>query len=226
VLSLVSIIGYSQNELSDIDLNRVPQKKIRNFIDTQIKNHVDHFSDVKASWKEGQDIKQYWQLESTYIIKDSPEKVWRLYKTVSPAVSWNGRIISFGLLLSTRSNYVMYNTDNNFSEIDTGQVFYVNLKILLGIYNLAVGLEIVSIDDVNKSIVFSYIKGGKSQGEQTVHFVGTEEGYTRIIHSTAFKSDSKFRDKFLYPYFHKKSINEFHRNIMNSLLAEGRLSNL
>jgi hypothetical protein len=224
-ISQFPINSFSQNCLNDIDLNRIPQKKIRNFITAQEKNHIRNFCQVEPSWKEGQDMTNYHDLESTYIIKDSTEKVWSLYKTVSPTVSWNGRIISFGLLFAKGTNFIMYNNESDFSKIDTGQVFFVNLKILFGIYNLAVGLEIVGIDSVNKSIRFSYIKGGKSQGEQTIRFVKTDEGYTQIIHTTSFKSDSKFRDKFLYPYFHRKSINEFHRNIINSLLAEGKLSN-
>jgi hypothetical protein len=222
--SLLSINSFSQYCLEDIDLNRIPQKKIRNFILAQEKNHVNKFSQIEPSWEQGQDMSSFHDLESTYIVKDSLEKVWELYKSVSPAISWNGRIISFGLLFVKGTNFVMYHDDNTYSRLDTGQVFYVNLKLLLGIYNLAVGLEIVGIDSVNKSIRFSYIHGGKSEGEQTIHFVNFDNGYTKIIHSTAFKSDSKFRDRYLYPHFHKKSINEFHHNILMSQQTAGKLS--
>jgi hypothetical protein len=107
----------------------------------------------------------------------------------------------------------MYGNEHDFTRIDTGQVFYINLRILGGLYNLAVGLEIINIDPVNKSITYSYVKGGKSRGEQTIHFIPTIKGYTEIIHQTAFKSDSYLRDRYLYPYFHKIAINEFHRNM-------------
>jgi hypothetical protein len=216
--------GFSQQGLEDINLTRVPQKKIRKYINTQVNNHIIKFCDIEPSWKEGQDSSKFRELESTYLIKENPEKVWELYKTVSPAVSWNGKIVSFGLLFSKWTDSVMYRNENKFTEIDTGQVYYVNLRLLKGLYNLAVGLEIIKIDSVKKSIQFSYIEGGKSQGEQTIHFIRTEEGYTQIIHSTLFKSNSRFRDKVLYPHFHRKAIDEFHRNIKNSLLAAGKLS--
>jgi hypothetical protein len=126
-------------------------------------------------------------------------------------------MVSFGLLISKWQNTVMYRNDEYFAGIDTGQVFYVNLKIMKGLYNLAVGLEIVNIDSTNKSITFSYLKGGKSRGEQTIYFVPTRKGHTEIIHQTAFKSNSFFRDRFLYPYFHRIAINEFHRNMKKSV---------
>jgi hypothetical protein len=123
----------------------------------------------------------------------------------------------------------MYRNDKRkFTGIDTGQVFLVNLKLLKGVCNLAVGLEIISVDSVNRCIKFSYVKGNKSEGEQVIQFVSTEKGFTRIIHHTDFKSNSKFRDKYLYPYFHRLAINEFHRNVLGNLVAieEDELSEL
>jgi len=116
----------------------------------------------------------------------------------------------------------MYRKDNYFTGIDTGQVFYVNLRIMGGIYNLAVGLEIIDINPVNRSITFSYLRGGKSRGEQTLYFRRARKGYTRIIHQTAFKSNSFIRDRYLYPYFHRIAINEFHRNMRNTILTGDR----
>ena len=54
---------------------------------------------------------------------------------------------------------------------------------------------------------------GKARGLQKIQLVETPEGYTRIIHITYFRSNSRFRDKALYPHFHKKAITEFHNNI-------------
>ena len=89
-----------------------------------------------------------------------------------------------------------------------------------GLYNLAVGLEIIDIDTTNKSITYSYIQGGKSRGKQTIFFFPAKNGFTEIIHQTAFKSDSYIRDRYLYPYFHRIAINEFHRNMKRSLQEE------
>jgi len=150
-------------------------------------------------------------------LKELPDKVWKTYQNTSPAESWNGSMISFGLLLSKSQNTVMYNNDKYYAGIDTGQVFYVNLRIMKGLYNLAVGLEIINIDHAQRSITFSYLKGGKSQGEQTIIFKPTKKGYTEIVHMTAFKSGSFIRDRYLYPYFHKIAINEFHRNMKRQM---------
>ena len=95
----------------------------------------------------------------------------------------------------------------------------------MGIYNLAVALEITKIDEQNKTIVFSYVNGGKSKGEQILHFITTADGYTEIIHETLFRSDSKFRDKVLYPFFHNKAINEFHRNMLHAIREQDKDGN-
>jgi hypothetical protein len=227
ILLMGTLIAQSQNATGHIDMNRIPQRKIRILVNTQFnENNIQDFKEIRSTYKKGQDLKGYHMLESVYYLKELPEKVWKTYENTSPATSWNGSMISFGLLLSKSRNTVMYNNDKYYSGIDTGQVFYVNLRIMKGLYNLAVGLEIINIDSTRKSITYSYLKGGKSQGEQTIYFRVTKKGYTEIIHETAFKSGSFFRDRYLYPYFHKIAINEFHRNMKrcmnerNKLLAE------
>jgi len=230
-LLMGTLIAQSQNAAGRIDMNRIPQRKIRILVNTQFNdNNIQYFKEIRSTYKQGQDLKGYRMLESVYYLKELPEKVWKTYENTSPAESWNGSMISFGLLLSKSGNTVMYNNDKYYSGIDTGQVFYVNLRIMKGLYNLAVGLEIINIDSTRKSITYSYVKGGKSQGEQTIFFRPTKKGYTEIIHETAFKSGSFIRDRYLYPYFHKIAINEFHRNMKrymnesNKLIAE-RVSN-
>ncbi|MBN2350208.1 MAG: hypothetical protein JXJ22_15320 [Bacteroidales bacterium] len=221
-ISLSSVAGLSQKALNEIDFNRIPQKKIREYIARQQENNVQYFNDIQASCNSDQDLSGYRQLEYTYIIKDNPEKIWENYKYISPAKSWNGKRISFGLLLSKWTDFIMYRNDNSFAGIDTNQVFYVNLKMARGLYNLAVGIKIVDINDTSKTIKYSYLKNGISRGMMTIHIIPTDNNYTKIIHSTAFISDSPFRDKVLYPYFHKRITNEFHRNVKHNFIAEER----
>jgi hypothetical protein len=214
----------AQNSLKDIDLTRIPQKKIRNFIVDQINHHIKNFNDVKACTINDSPQADYSHLTYTYRLKEDPSIVWQKYISTSPARSWNGNRISFGVLFSRISHNVLYRTDSDFAGIESGQVFYINLKLLRGVYNLAVGLEIVNVDTINKKIVFRYLEDGKSQGQQTIHFVAGSAGDTRIIHTTVFRSDSPFRDKFLYPFFHKRAINEFHRNMKHMLAHDERLN--
>jgi|WetSurSiteA1Bulk_404760.scaffolds.fasta_scaffold00052_15 hypothetical protein len=219
-----SLDGYAQESTKIIDMERIPQKKIRSLIADQFSSENLHgFNELQATYRKGQKLSGYHILESAYFLKEDPAKVFNTYLITSPAVSWNGSMVSFGVLVSKWENTVIYRNDKDFAGIDTGQVFYVNLKILKGLYNLAVGLEIVNIDTTNKSITFSYLKGGKSRGEQTLYFIPTRRGYTEIIHQTAFKSDSFLRDCYLYPYFHRIAINEFHRNMKRSLQGSGKM---
>jgi hypothetical protein len=215
-----SLICRSQNTLDCIDLSRIPQKKIRSLIKHQEENKILSFKELQATCSKGQNLSGYHMLKSVYLVKEDPETVWKTYQATSPAESWNGRMISFGLLVSKWKNNILYRNDPNFTSIDTGQVFYVNLKIMKGLYNLAVSLEIVDIDTIGKSIKFSYVKGGISRGEQTIYFVSAKEGYTEIIHCTAFKSDSYLRDRYLYPHFHRIAINEFHKNMKKRFSVE------
>ena len=73
-------------------------------------------------------------------------------------------------------------------------------------------------DEQERFIHLSYIDGGKSTGDQIIQIEETPEGYTKVIHTSAFKSDSNFRDKYLYPHFHTKILNEYHRNMRNNFV--------
>jgi hypothetical protein len=174
---------------------------------------------LEATCHKGQQPARYNQLESAYRVKAIPDDVWNIYQTTNPAKSWNGHMVSFGLMVSREEHKVMYHDDNNFAHIDTGQVLYINLRILQGLYNLAVGLKITEIDTLKRSITYSYLKGGKSRGEQTLFFSKTRNGNTAIIHRTMFKGDSYLRDRYLYPWFHRIAINEFHRNMRKAMYA-------
>jgi hypothetical protein len=222
-LIIASSVCVAQNTLKKIDLTRIPQEKIRTLLTLQFsENSILQCNILQPTYHKGQNLKGYHYLESAYMLKEIPEKVWKTYQATSPAESWNGSMVSFGLLISKSKNSIMYRDDKNFTGIDTGQVFYVNLKIMKGLYNLAVGLEIIDIDTFHRSITFSYIKGGKSRGEQTIFFIPTKKGYTEIIHQTAFKGDSYIRDRYLYPYFHRIAINEFHRNMKKFILLNNK----
>jgi hypothetical protein len=204
-----------------VDLNRIPQPKIRTLIsDSPVEGTITSCSVPEPTFRVGQSLEGYRYLESEYLLHEKPEIVWNSYQSANPAISWNGSMISFGLLISNTGSMIFYKDDLHYAGIDTGQVFYVNLRIMKGLYNLAVGLAIVDINQDRKSITYSYIKGGKSQGEQTIYFIPTRQGNTRILHQTAFKGDSFIRDRYLYPWFHRRAINEFHRNMKRSIIKQ------
>jgi hypothetical protein len=216
---LGSFSVFSQQTESQIDLNRIPQKKIRTLIGEKYADgNKLSYNRLEPTYRKGQNFRGYHFLESDYLIKEDPSIVWKTYQATSPAESWNGHMVSFGMLVSKWQSRVQYRNDPYVAGIYTGQVFFVNIRIMRGLYNLAVGLQIVEIDTLNHAIRFSYLKGGKSKGQQLISFVPTRKGYTHIVHRTVFKSNSYVRDRFFYPYFHRIAINEFHRNMRKALL--------
>ena len=211
---------YSQLTFHEIDFSRIPQKKIRHFIKRQVISDDGNFTELQPSTTCESNFEELHTMQNTYLIKESPEVVWEAYNTANLATAWNGRIISLGFLCSKWSDYIVYKNGNDYCSIDTGQVFFLNLRILYGIYNLPVGIQVTNVDPDNMSITLSYLKGGKSIGTQTITLHSTPMGYTEVIHQSAFKSSSSFRDKHLYPYYHTKVLNEFHRNIANNITTE------
>lgn len=219
LLTVLGLNGYTQQGLLEIDLGRISQEKVKYLVQDKLNGQNILMSNtLLPTWQKGQTTEKYHRLQSAYTFRKDVEEVWQTYQSTSPAEAWNGKMVSFGLLVSKRDNNVLYDDDEIFCGIDTGQVIFINLRLLKGLYNLAVGLEIVDIDSRQKTITYSYIKGGKSRGEQTIRFVPTRRGFTDIIHLTAHKGDSYVRDRWLYPWFHKLAINEFHRNMKRACL--------
>lgn len=215
---LISVNVLSQNEICEIDLSKIPQKKVRRFIEMQLERNKNFIDEIRPCCPSSNiDMNGYCYMSQQFLIKDSLETVWQLYENTSPDISWNGNIVSFGLLLSKQQKQVMYAKELSFSHIEPGQVYIINLKLLKGIYNMAVGIEVTEVDHSDGIIRFSYLEDGKTSGRQTIKLISTIDGATRVIHSSVFKSHSNFRDKHLYPYFHRRIVNEFHNNIANIL---------
>lgn len=213
---LINYIGFSQAKLNDIDFNLIPQRKIKEFIKMQINRNQIYFDDIKASCNNKKDIQGFYYQEKQFIINDNISKVWHGYLYANPSYSWQGDILSFGMLLSKKSNTITYK-NQNYRGIELGQVFYVNLRLWHGIYNLAAVFELTDIDSEKHKIEFSYINGNITQGKQIIEFKAIDKHKTLITHYSFFKSQSAFRDKFLYPFFHSRVVNEFHKN-MNQLI--------
>lgn len=215
-LLIPAINGFAQMTLDEIDMQKIPQRKVRAYIQGQKQINIHNFADLIPTCCNGLDLTTYHQIERTYLIKENINQLWEKYKSVSPAELWNSKMVSFSFLYSMSDNKIMYR-DGDYSGIQPGQVLYLNMKLLRGIYNLALAFEIVTVDDVNKIIEFSYVRGGKAEGKQIIQLILTPEGYTRIIHKSIFKSNSHFRDSALYPVFHNKATKQFHHNVQKKV---------
>jgi len=217
------IQSYAQLMLDDVNMEMIHQKTIRKYIAAQIKENKHQFTEIQPSWNIGKDLSLYSKNEMTFFLKGNFKDIWKGYLSENPSNSWNGRKVSFGVLLQKFPNNIFYNHDQ-ITGINTGQVYFLNLKLLKGIYNIPVAFEIIVVDTVENVIEFSYIKGNKSSGVQQIKFLDMGNDRTQILHTSYFKSDSHFRDRRIYPFFHKKIVNDFHRN-MRRLLNLEKLNN-
>ncbi|MDZ4667479.1 MAG: hypothetical protein SGJ00_06310 [bacterium] len=218
-LICLNIESYAQPVLDDIKLEQIRQKTVRKYIKCQIKEGKHQFNDIQASWHNGQNLSFYNRNEMTFFLNGNLQDIWQSHLLVNPSKLWNNRRSSLGLMLQKFPANIFYNRDS-LANTDTGQVYFLNLKLLSGIFNLPVAFEIISIDAREKIIEFSYIKGNQSLGVQQIKFIALDDKHTKILHISYFKSKSNFRDKYLYPFFHKKFIKDFHRNMKKLLTVE------
>lgn len=216
LLMYLSSMVNAQFLLENVNIDLIPQRSVRHYLRNQEEHNIEHFTDLHPSCNAKQDLSDFYFHKKEYLIRNNIETVWNAYSLACPVNSWEGRFISFGFMYSKLSDNVLYK-DYSCNGPEEGQIIYVNLKLLKGIYNLATAFEIINIDYKNKTMQFSYLDGGKAKGIQTIKLESTEKGFTRVVHTTDYKSNSKFRDKFLYSYFHSKCINQFHHNIKKQL---------
>ena len=212
VLLFVVFQSNGQDSFDEIDMDKIPQKKIREYIVQQEKNNIVSFSEIEPSMITDTKTDNYKVHTKEYFVNDSLSKVWHHYIYTNPADAWNGKKVTVGLVYSNIDKQVVY-PDEEVACLDTGQVVYLNLKLFKGMLNLATVIKFITIDPKNHIVEYSYIKGNKTEGKQRMEFFEDKKGHTCIVHSSYYKSDSALRDRFFYPFFHDKVSNEFHRNM-------------
>ncbi len=212
LVAFLPVLLFAQGEIDEVDFGQIKYKSIKTYLIDQKAHGYNYFSDFQPSIHEDDDLSEYLNFEKSYLIKQPVELVWDNYYSANITEVWDMNRVSFGLLYSREMNSVFY-ADQEFYGFKKGQIYYLNLKILNGIYNLPVAFEVIKVAPESKLIEFSYLKGGKAQGKQMIQMFETAEGYTKILHKSYVKSNSKIRDKYLYPFFHNKIINEFHNNL-------------
>lgn len=218
-----SILPAIPQNINSIDLEEIPQRRVRKYIVSREINLMKDFSLIHASWKKDVNESDFNINEKTFFLKNDITKVWDSYSNVHPVETWNRQSIRFGLLISKCSNSVVYTNNYTSPEVDTGQVYFLNLRIIKGLINIPVAFEITNIDPVTQLLEFSYIDNNKSQGKQTIQFFDNGDGRTKIVHRSYFKSSSWVRDDLLYPVFHKKFIKEFHRNMRQLVMNKKQI---
>ncbi len=212
----------AQLSLSDIQLEKIEQRSVRKYVKRQLKQGGNKIESVKASWNDGDDLSEYYKDVMTFEVNNSLMQVWGNYVSTDPSTLWNNRKSTKGLMLQKSPDKIYYEEDC-IEQTATGQIYYLNLKMLLGLLNMAVAFEIISIDHTERLIAFSYVEGNKSLGVQQIKFYPLDDHSTKIIHTSYFKSGKRFRDRRLYPFFHKKLTRDFHENVNNILQEESSI---
>jgi hypothetical protein len=212
LFGILSVSGISQNP-KIINLDEIPQRKVRKYIISRKIDTMSDFSSIKASCKKENDGSDFHMRQKEFNLKYDLKNVWNCYNNIDPRDIWSKHSLQFGLLISKCSNSVTYVRNATFTAVDTGQVYFLNLKLLKGLFNIAVAFEVINVDQKRQVVEFSYIDNNKAKGKQIIEFYDNGNGCTRIVHRSYFKSESSFRDNLLYPMFHKKFIREFHRNM-------------
>ncbi len=211
--------AMASQDVSSINLKEIPQKKVRKFIISGAFDKMRDFSLIHSSWKKDAIESDFRVIEKTFNLKVGHTIVWNTYRHANSIEMWDNRSVKLGLLISKSTNTVTYRNNDFFPEIDTGQVYFLRLRLLKGLLNLPVAFEIIKINQEEEIIEFSYLEKNKSKGKQTIHILDGGNGVTNIVHKTYFRSGSLLRDD-LYPFFHKRFIKEFHRN-MNRKIRKG-----
>lgn len=217
----IASLASAQDNFESVDLSKIKQRKIRKLIKQLQTSAYQGFSELEISVNSSTSTDDFMHYTKEYKVKQDVEEVWYNYAFSSQTEVWDISKISFGMIYCRSSESIIY-ANEMLNGLEEGSIYCLNLKILGGIYNLPVAFEITNIDPENKTIEFSYLKGGKSSGKQWIRLEETADGYTNIIHQTLVKSDSNFRDKYLYPYFHNKLINEFHLNMRRIITARSK----
>lgn len=200
--------------MEHIALEKIPHKRIRSFIKAQLNNDLQSVKDLEVSFRHGDSIKELNKHERSYFAQRNIDDVWNYYIKTGPNKIFTDKLVSFALMLSKQNESEVLYKEEAFSKAEIGQVYFMNLSILRGLIQIAVSYEIIEIDPTKKIIDFAYVKGGKCIGFQRISFIQEELNRTRIKHTTHYKSNSKFRDRFMYPYFHTKVLEEYHTNMI------------
>jgi hypothetical protein len=216
ILFPIAIAGQAQTRLSDIDTSRIAQKTIRKFLKDQVKLGIDYFEDFDPSVDETTDASRFDFNCHHFHLRQTPAKAWHTFLTAQPTQIWQGRIVACGFIYSPVSQRGIYPGDN-YPGLEAGQIFFIEMRIFFGLVKFPVCFVVTKVDQAQRTITFSYVSSGASKGAQTIRLMDDGKGETEIIHSILHQTGNVIRDRILYPIYHRKAIDEVHRNIQRQL---------
>jgi hypothetical protein len=198
--------------IDSVDYTRIQHKKVRKLISRQKHYGVRTFDEIIPVCYNTIDSGNYRTYTKSQLIRQDINVVWNNLIHQSPSTEFDGRIVTFGLLYSKRHNNFLY-TNESYEGIEEGQILFFNLRVLSGIKNLAVALEVTRMDIDHKEIEYCYVDHGDTKGTQKFTLTSTSEGFTEITQLTRYKCKSRLRDRRLYSFFHERIVKEFFNTI-------------
>lgn len=204
-------------EVDSIDFSRIKQQKVIALLQKNRLYSLQDLSALRSLAYDPSDGKAYRKHSKAFNIQGSIDRVWNTYKTISPEETRVGNMVSFGLMYSRHRNTIFYPGDV-YTGMEAGQLIFLNLN-LLGLTQLAVGHEIVEVNDAEKNFKICYLQNGASTGTQLIQLKAISNDQTEVTHETWYRSDSVFRDRILYPPFHEKGLTEFHESVKRKVEA-------
>ena len=203
---------YGPISIDSVDYHRISFKKVRKLISGQKQFGLKTFDEIHPVCYNTLDSNNYRIFKKSQLIEQNINVVWDNLTHQSPSSEFDGRIVTFGMLYSKKCNHILYNNET-FAGLEEGQVLFFNLRVLSGIKNLAVALEVTKMDHENKIVEYCYVEHGDTKGTQRFSLRPTAEGFTEITQFTRYKCESKFRDRRLYYFFHERIVKEFFTKI-------------
>jgi len=140
----------------------------------------------------------------TIKFKGNAQKAFDLLTSLKPNEIWQGTT-RFEMEYDPASRMFL-GKENELPKISINQIFFLELDITVGM-QIPVAFQVVELNSHKKSLSFSYLKQNKSNGIQRITFVQDGKNF-KIVHETHFKSDSEFRDKYLYGFFHTRLLDD------------------
>lgn len=200
--------------IDSVNFTRIQHKKVRKLISQQKNFGAKTFDDIQPVCFNLSDSAAYNTFQKSQVINQEINTVWDNLVHQSPSDEFDGRIVSFGLLYSKKSNNLHYQNEA-LDGIEVGQIIFFNLRMLSGIKNIAVAMEVTRMDNVQKVLEYCYVDHGSTRGTQQFILKPLAGCKTEITQITRYKCKSRLRDRRLYSFFHERIVREFLRSIKN-----------
>ena len=146
-----------------------------------------------------------------YRVEIEADELWRAYREVDPRDAWTGPVARFGYLNDPAERLSYTRGSERLPEVREEQTFLVHLRFLR-LIQMAAAFRITAISDEERLIEFTYLEPNTANGLQQIRIFA--DGTDSVIeHRSRYTSGRRLRDRLLYPPFHTRAIDEFHRRV-------------